>query len=255
MKFACFILLTALCLFTASSALAQDLARMSVEPRDIEIGALYNGTALTVTGSIPVESEAIIRFVGASCDLHMKEKGKAGGLLWMGLDSLTFKGAPNVCLVSSAVDLDRLEATEGTSVKSLMLCGLENSIRIEASRGEHKDAFKEFLKLKQKEGLYREISGNIHYTTASEGQKTFRASIPVPSRLTPGPYVIELAAVRNGNVTARAEQPVTVSLVGFPALLARLAFGFPALYGILATLTAVLAGLIIGALFQSKSAH
>ncbi len=255
MKSGYLLLLTALCLFAASTALAQDLTQMSVEPRNIEIGALYNGTTLTVAGSIPADSEAILRFVGASCDLHMKEKGKAGGILWMGLDSLTFRGAPSVCLVSSAVDFDHLEATGGSSVKPFMLCGLESSIRIEASGGEHKGAFKEFLKLKQKEGLYKEIPGNIHYSKVSGGQKTFQAKIPIPSRLAPGPYVIELAAVSNGNVTARAEQPVGVSLVGFPALLARLAFGFPALYGILATVIALLAGLAIGMIFQSKGAH
>ncbi len=255
MKFGYFMLLAAVCLFAASTALAQDLARLSVEPRSIEIGALYNGTTLTATGSIPVDSEAIIRFVGASSDLHMKEKGKAGGLLWMNLDSLTFKGAPSVCLVSSAVDFDHLEATGGESIRPFMLCGLENSVRIEAGEGEHKGAFQEFLKLKQKEGLYKEIPGNIHYKTVSEGQKSFQAKIPVPSRLAPGPYVLELAAVKDGNVIARAEHPVDVSLVGFPALLARLAFGSPALYGVLATLIALLAGLGIGIVFQSRGSH
>ena len=255
MKNGYFMLLAALCIFTASSALAQDPALMSVQPQNINIGALYNGTTLSVTGSIPADSEAVIRFVGASCDLHMKERGKVGGIMWMGLDSLTFKGAPGVCLVSSAVDLNRLVAAGDASIRPLKLSGLRDSIRIEANGGEHKGAFDEFLKMKQKEGLYREILGNIHYGKVSEGAKTFKAEIPVPSRLTPGPYSLELAAVRNGKVIARAEQPVTVNLAGFPALLARLAFGLPALYGVLATLIALLSGLAIGAVFQSKGAH
>ncbi len=255
MKSAYLVLLTAFCLFTASGALAQDLAHMSVEPRNVVIGAFYNGATLTVTGSIPADSEAIIRFMGESCDLHMKERGKVGGIMWMGLDSLTFKGAPSVCLVSSAVDFDRLDAAGGTSISLLRLSGLKGSVRIEADGGEHKSAFEEFLKLKQKEGLYREILGNIHYGSVSEAQKTFQAKIPVPSRLIPGSYAIELAAVRNGHVIARAEQPVAVNLAGFPALLAGLAFGLPALYGILATVIALLTGLAIGAVFQSRGGH
>jgi hypothetical protein len=175
--------------------------------------------------------------------------------MWMNLDSITFKGAPTVCLVSSAVDFNGLEANGGASLRVLRLSGLEASVQIETNGGGQDNAFEEFLKLKQKEGLYREMFGNISYGGASEGQKTFRAEVPIPSRLSPGAYMVELDAVRNGEVIARAEQPVTVNLVGFPALLAGLAFGCPALYGALATIIALLAGLGIGLVFQGKGAH
>jgi hypothetical protein len=255
MKTGYFLLFVAFCLFTVSSAAAQDVARMTVEPQAINIGALYNGTTLTANGSLPADSEAIVRFMGTACELHMKVRGKVGGIMWMNLDSITFKGVPSVCLVSSAVDLNRLEANGGASIRVLRLSGLKGSFMIEGNGGGHENAFEEFLKLKQKEGLYREMFGNISYGSASEGQKTFRAEVPIPSRLSPGAYMVELDAVRNGEVIARAEQPVTVSLVGFPALLAGLAFGHSALYGILATIIALLAGLGIGLVFQGRGGH
>jgi hypothetical protein len=255
MKTGYFILFAALCLFTVSTAAAKDVAGMTVEPQAIDIGALYNGTTLTAKGSIPADSEAVVRFMGAICELHMKERGKVGGIMWMNLASITFKGAPSVCLVSSAVDFKRLEAQGGASVEVLRLSGLKRSVLIEASGSGHENAFEEFLKLKQNEGLYREMFGNISYESASEGQKTFVAEVPIPSRLSPGDYMVELDAVRNGEVIARAEQPVTVKLVGFPALLAGLAFGHAALYGILSTIIALLAGLAIGLVFQSRGSH
>ena len=255
MKIGHFILFAAFCLFTVSTAAAQDVARMTAEPQAINIGALYNGTTLTAKGSLPADSEAIVRFMGTSCEFHMKEKGKVGGIMWMNLDSITFKGAPGVCLVSSAVDFKRFEANGGASIRILRLSGLKGSVQIEAGGGGHENAFEELLKLKQKEGLYREMLGNISYESASQGQKGFLAQVPIPSRLSPGDYVVELDAVRNGEVIARAEQPVTVSLVGFPALLAGLAFDHSALYGILATIIALLAGLAIGLVFQSRGAH
>lgn len=255
MKTGYFLLFVAFCLFTVSSAAAQDVARMTVEPQAINIGAFYNGTTLTANGSLPADSEAIVRFMGTACELHMKVRGKVGGIMWMNLDSITFKGVPSVCLVSSAVDLNRLEANGGASIRVLRLSGLKGSVMIEGNGGGHENAFEEFLKLKQKEGLYREMFGNISYGSASEGQKTFRAEVPIPSRLSPGAYMVELDAVRNGEVIARAEQPVTVSLVGFPALLAGLAFGHSALYGILATIIALLAGLGIGLVFQGRGGH
>ncbi|SPJ15634.1 putative transmembrane protein [Syntrophobacter sp. SbD2] len=255
MKIAYLILFAGLCLFTVSTAAAQDLVRMTVEPQAISIGALYNGTTLIAKGSLPADSEAIVRFMGTSCELHMKQRGKVGGIVWMNLDSITFNGAPSVCLVSSAVDFKSLEANGGASIRMLRLSGLKGSVQIEASGGGHENAFEELLKLKQKEGLYRETLGNISYESASQGQKSFLAQVPIPSRLSPGDYMVELDAVRNGEVIARAEQPVTVKLVGFPALLAGLAFGHSALYGILATIIALLAGLAIGLVFQSRGAH
>jgi len=252
MKIEYFILFVAIGIFTVSTAAAQDDARMTVEPQAIHIGALFNGTTLTAKGSLPADSEAIVRFMGAPCEFHMKEKGKVGGIMWMNLDSITFKGAPGVCMVSSAVDFNHLEANGGASIGVLRLSGLKGSVQIEANGDGHENAFEEFLKLKQKEGLYREMLGNISYGSASEGQKTFVAQIPIPSRLSPGAYTVELDAVRKGEIVARAEQPVTVNLVGFPALLAALAFGHSALYGILATIIALLAGLGIGLVFQGS---
>jgi hypothetical protein len=61
--------------------------------------------------------------------------------------------------------------------------------------------------------------------------------------------------VRDGGVVARAEQEVKVDLVGFPALLSRLAFGHAALYGILAAVVAIIAGFAVGVVFQAKGAH
>jgi hypothetical protein len=188
----------------------------------------------------------------------MKERGKVFGIMWMNLDSLVFKGVPNVCIVSSAVAFESLPDRAGrheSTIETLRLAGIKDAARIESHGTDGSTAFEEFLKLKGNEGLYREVVGNISYGAASDGLKSFRAEIPVPSRLAAGDYTLELAAVSDGKVIARAQQPVTVSLVGFPALLARLAFGHAALYGVLASVIAILAGLAIGIVFQSKGAH
>ena len=152
------ILLAAFCLFTASTASAQDVARMTVEPQVVTIGALYNGTTITATGSIPSDSEAIVRFMGTSCDLHMKERGKVGGVMWMNLDAITFKGAPNVCLVSSAVDFDSLEANGGASIKVLRLSGLK---RLHPDRKQRRLARKRFRGISQIETKGRVVPGDV----------------------------------------------------------------------------------------------
>lgn len=253
------ILLAVILLFFAGTPLhAQERAQLTVNPQLIEIGAFFNGTTLIATGSVPSDSEVVVRFLGAVCDLHMKQKGRVFGVMWMNLDSLIFRGIPSVCIVNAAENLDSLAQKTGAqspAVAGLRLTGLKEKARIESNGGDRAEAFAELIKLKNSEGLYRETSGNITYGAAANGQRDFRGEITIPSRLSPGEYVVELVAVNGDGVVARAERSVTVKLVGFPALLAGLAFNHAALYGILATVIALLAGLAIGMVFDSKGAH
>jgi len=247
-----------LLLFVGTPSHAQDQAQLAVNPQLIEIGAFFNGTTLTATGVVPSDSQVVVRFLGATCDLHMKQKGRVFGVMWMNLDSLIFRGIPSVCIVNAAENLEGLAqktGVQGPAVEGLRLSGLKEKAQIETNGGDQAEAFAELIKLKNSEGLYRESSGNISYGEAANGQRSFRAEIAIPSRLLPGDYVVELVAVNGDGIVARAERPVTVKLVGFPALLARLAFDHAALYGVLATVIALLAGLAIGMVFDSKGAH
>jgi uncharacterized protein (TIGR02186 family) len=246
------------CTVSAGAASAQDAVQLSVEPKVIDIDAFFNGSSLTATGSIPKDSQAIVRFMGAACDLHMKRKGKAFGIMWMNLDSLSFRGVPNVCIVSSAVDFDSLKGDMSPGIgelERLQLSGLKEIAMIDAEGVDSSGAFEELLKLKKNEGLYRESIGNVTYEPGPGDSKKFQAGIPIPSRLSPGEYFAELSVIKDGKIIAQSRQPVTVKLIGFPALLAKLAFGSAALYGVLATVIAILSGLAIGMVFQSKGAH
>ena len=259
MKKLCIAIAALSSLFTLAPAFAQDSAQMSVAPKVLNIDAFYNGASLTATGTAPADSQVILRFMGATCDLRMKERGKVFGIMWMNLDSLTFRGVPSVCLVSSALDFESIAASadpkQQSSIKALRLSGIQDIAGIESNGLDQTTAFNELLKLKQGEGLYSEMVGNISYGPVSEGKKSFKADIPIPSRLMPGAYIVELAAVSKGAIVARARESITVNLVGFPAMISNMAFGHAALYGILATVIALLAGLAIGMVFQSKGAH
>jgi hypothetical protein len=147
---------TVLFLFACTSIFAQDTARLSVTPQLVEIGTFFDGASLIATGTVPAASHVVVRFLGSSCDLHMKQKGKLFGIMWMNLDSLIFRGVPNVCIVSSAKDFDSLaEANEGSAINSLRLAGIKDNARIESNGSDQTKAFAELIKLKSLEGLYR----------------------------------------------------------------------------------------------------
>ena len=77
----------------ASAAFADEVT-MTTTPSTIEIGTAYDGMTLHVAGTVPEGCQAVVRFLGKSQEVHMKEKGKAFGLLWMNMNRIT---SYNVC--------------------------------------------------------------------------------------------------------------------------------------------------------------
>jgi len=231
--------------FLSSLAVQASVLKVShVSPDHIDIGAFYHGIKLKVTGFVPADSDIVIRFVGVRKDVHLKRKGKVLGLLWMNVDPVTFKMAPNACIV---------EASSKYGLKMLGLKSLESDIEIETEASVDRERlFLEFLKLKKSEKLYSERVGSVRFEEVDETKKGFSVDLVVPARLTPGKYTLQIFAIRDGQVVDRAEQVIPVKLVGFPAFLASMAFNHGGWYGVLAVVIAIFAGLAMGFIFGGK---
>jgi hypothetical protein len=223
----------------------------TVTPGGIEIDALYNGTTITVEGQVPDGSQVVLRFTGKPGEVHMKQKGKVMGLLWMNMNALTFDHVPAVCLVESTAEL----AGMGAVGAKLGLEGVSDNFVIEPATADRAMLMPEFLKLKRNEGLYREAAGAVKLGEAEGGLRTFSAQVDIPSRLSPGTYAMEVFAVKDGQVAAQGVKSVNARMIGIPSMLADLAFNHGAWYGVLASIIAILSGLAIGLVFQSKGAH
>ncbi|SFM68971.1 TIGR02186 family protein [Thermodesulforhabdus norvegica] len=222
----------------------QALENFTVTPEIINIDAFYHGTYIAVSGYVPEDANVAVRFIGSPQEFHLKRKGKIFGLLWMNMDTVTFKGAPGTVIVYAS----SAELAERLGLKSL-----RDKITIETeSEVDRSLLFNEFLKLKKSEGLYSENVGTISFGGASGGNRQFFARVHLPSRLAPGHYKLQVYVLSEGKVGQVLERPIEVRLTGFPAILAALAFNHSALYGILATVIAVFAGLLMGFLFGGK---
>ena len=249
MKRAVFLALSLLlCLPAASRAAGIDF---TAEPASIEIGTLYKGTSIQVEGRVPEGTQVVLRFTGAPEDLRMKEKGKAMGLLWMNMNTLHFGNVPKVCLIDASAPLKDL----GLDGQRLGLTGLAEGVTVEPATADRASLLPELVTLKQNEGLFRQASGGVKLGEKRDGLQAFSATVGIPSRLSPGSYSVEVFALRDGTIQAQAAKTVDAHLVGAPALLADLAFNHGAWYGILASIIAILGGLAIGLVFQSKGAH
>ncbi|MBW1732085.1 MAG: TIGR02186 family protein [Deltaproteobacteria bacterium] len=238
-----------LALFGASLAECGQPARVTLEPNVIIIGATYHGATLTVTGTIPEGTEAVVNVVGQRKDTAFKKKGKAIGLLWMNLGTVVFHNVPNLYLVYAGNLSNDNDLPVGFNA-------IKNEIAITPD-SENKDfLFNEFIKLKTKEGLYSVNKGAVQYGKTSNGIRPFLCKVALPSRLVPGTYEVSLIAIRNGKIVANTTQVLKVKEEGLPNLVASLAFRHSTTYGILATVIAIIAGLIMGLVFKGgKGGH
>jgi hypothetical protein len=234
-----------------SLALAEETGGLVVSPEHILMGAQYDGLDLKVSGTVPAGSDVILRFTGAAEQLHLREKGKVFGLLWMNIGKVSLKNVPKVCLIDSS----RPFAELGKVAEPFRLDGLRDAIEIEEGGSGNIDIAHELLLLKQHQGLYGETAQGVTLGTDSGGSRSFSADMPIPSALAPGDYQVEAVAIKDGQITGRYTTAIKAELTGFPRWLGKLAFERSLLYGILATLIAIFSGLAIGLVFQSKGAH
>jgi uncharacterized protein (TIGR02186 family) len=257
-KTAIFLALSFCFLLSQSTSFAAGIITAHLSPKAVDIGTFFNGTKVYLSGHISRDSEVLVRVSGMLQDVALKKKGKVLGLLWMNLGSITIHNAPNLYLVYVSKDLEHLASTQPDKWKELGLgfAAVEKEIDISAAEEESEAIFNEFLKLKESEGLYAIKAGLVRYGARVSGGRSFEAVLEIPPRLTPGKYAVEAFAVKNGSVAARTRADLQVKQVGFPALISALAFKRGALYGVLATVVAIVAGLLIGIIFKGeKGAH
>jgi uncharacterized protein (TIGR02186 family) len=227
-------------------------------PESVEIGTFFNGTKVYLSGDVSLDSEVVVRVSGMRRDVALKKKGKLLGLLWMNLNSITVHNVPNLYLVYISKHLGHLAKTQPGKWKSLEFgfAALEKEIDISGAPVEREAIFKEFLKLKESEGLYAVEAGGVSYGETESGAKSFESLLHIPPRLTPGTYVVETFAVKDGSVLARTATDLQVKQMGLPAFISALAFKHGALYGLLASVIAIVAGLLMGVIFKGeKGAH
>lgn len=244
----CLLILTLIpCMASASVPMT-----MTAEPANILMGAQFDGINLKASGTVPAGSDVVLRFTGAPEKLHLREKGKIGGLLWMNTGKVVLNNVPKICLVDSS----RPFADLGEAATTFQLASLKSSIEVEegADSGDV-DLIHELLLLKKTDDLYSENTGGIHLGPDEGATRTFSAEIAIPSGVAPGHYSIQAVAVKDGAVVGKATTNVEAKLIGFPAWLSKMAFNKGLLYGVLATVIAIVSGLAIGLIFQSKGAH
>ncbi len=236
-------------LLGSSSLIYASEFKFDITPDHINIGTFYNGTKVKVKGTIPAGADAVLRVSGHYGHIPLKKKGKIAGLLWMNIGDITLKNVPEVFLVVSSSNMkDKIDSP----ALNLGYKYLEKMMDIEPENEDKTFIFKEFVKLLEKSGTYGIFTNNLTYSNKDNNLKEFSGYIPIPPKMKQGSYKVELFVVKDNKIIGQGERELTLKQVGFPALVSKLAFDYPLIYGIGAVIIAIFAGLVMGILFKGK---
>jgi Putative transmembrane protein (Alph_Pro_TM) len=242
------VLLSAVCVLAAMPAAAADL----VSPRHVNIGAFFDGTSVAFEAEIPAGAQAVVEVIGTTGHLALMRKGRRGGL-WMSVGGIQINHTPNLYLVlTSSPRLPEL-AGEATPWG---FDALKSQVTFAGSlEPQEKDKFfKEFIQLKESEGLFAVMPGGLQVKPAGAGER-ITGNIPLPAKVAPGDYQVRLSVVQDGKVIEQKTDTIKVNMVGFPAAMASMAFNHAALYGLIAIIIAIAIGFIMGFMFKDKGGH
>jgi uncharacterized protein (TIGR02186 family) len=228
-------------------------AKIRLFPDRVEVGAFFQGAEVALQGEIPSGAEAVVEIRGATAQEELLRKGRRGGL-WMTVGEISVENTPNLYLVlSSAADVPTLDGQETPWGFS----ALKSRVKFRgALADQEKDRFfQELLELKKSEELYDALPGALKIRNSPLGQAVVKGTFHLPAKVPPGTYQVRLSVVKDGRVMEQKSEELQVKMVGFPALLAALAYEHGALYGIVAVVIAIATGFIMGLLFKGKAEH
>jgi uncharacterized protein (TIGR02186 family) len=223
----------------------------SVTPDNIPITFTYHGAQLSITGQSASADDLIVTITSEPADTALKYKEKVGGLVWMKKGTLEFKDAPRIYMLHSTADLSRILGAAELNQNMLGYDALRGHIRIEDSTGKPADGkwFDEYLKFKKQEKVYDVQEGTVVRQHGVDGN-TYQVNVAWPYQAPPGIYTVEVLAARNGKIVDRATTHFEVKSTGMVAALSKMAFDQAGLYGIMAVIIALIAGLAVGAIFK-----
>jgi uncharacterized protein (TIGR02186 family) len=242
---------------TALSSNAAHLTPMHLEPNLILIGASYNGAHVSLSGEAPQDAEVMVRLSGEMEDDTFLEKGHVLGILWMNKKMITFHHIPKTYQVYSPSSITGSELSDDPKWRNLGIgfSALKKQLTLTPEEEDVDLQFREFLKLKTMEGLYAVHENAITYKNVGEGIKSFQCDLTIPCAIPQGSYTVTTFILKDGEILKADNQQLKIKETGLPTIISSLAFNHSVLYGILATLIAIVAGLVMGAFFKKAGAH
>jgi len=218
-----------------------------ISTREISIQSNFTGIEILLYGSIDFSQTAIpetgtydvimvVRSPAATLVARRKER-VAG--IWINGPGKVYASVPGFYAALSTRPLRAITSDE--TLKALGI-GFGNLNFGRPTQGDpDEQTFRSaVIRLKEKQRLFQELDDGVDFV----GRSLFRGTVALPVNVPTGRYTADIYLFRDGEVISRDNSTLEVTKAGFEAVVHRLAFAHPFLYGVLAVVLAVLAGLL-----------
>jgi uncharacterized protein (TIGR02186 family) len=243
-----------------SSASAQTDMSFLIEPHTVPITLSFDGHDVLVFGVIPHTADGVLLTCQSSetppITVVRKERVV---FFWMATKKFRIEHMPGLYMLASSAPLNELLGEQGESVAlahGVGYAALRDGWGVERLSGteaadDHDVLFDGLISLKEKEGLYRVHEARVRL----EPDGLFFHRFRVPDAVTVGRQTVTAYALKDGQVMRTFGGSLEVEQAGAVKWLAELAHDHSALYGIVAVVVAMGAGLGVSKLFGGRGGH
>ncbi|HUW65084.1 MAG TPA: TIGR02186 family protein [Spirochaetia bacterium] len=222
---------------------------MQLSPDIIQTSASFPGAQANLSGQVPSGSQVFVKILAKGGPVSLAEKGRQG-IFWLNQRTVRVSGLPSLYVVLASANIAALPATVqqetglygnfGELVRSAVVTG-----NTRLSPAESVPFVQALIDINKQKGLYQERTAELD--PAPDG--SFSYSFVLPKDLPAGQILVLAWAVKDGRVVATGQSSLSVQRVGVGGYLSAMAQNQAVLYGLLALLAAVLAGVGINFLF------
>jgi hypothetical protein len=229
--------------FTAAAA-----ESLRLTPDSIRIGPFFNGSLVHVSGEIPAGSRAVVEIMGKRIEEQLLRKGQHWDI-WMSVGEIDIEDAPNLYFALST-DPNEFSGTKAGPEFGYAALKKQAFFKGDTQGMSRTEIFSRFIKLKEEENLYAQKPGALKVTSPSGNSLAVGGSFRVPSRVSPGDYLVRLSIVDGSRLLHAETARLHVGMSGLPAFLSSLSRKHGALFGLFAVAIAVVFGFFVGVAFK-----
>lgn len=225
-----------------------------IAPDRVAITLGYHGAKLSISGQSGPADGILIQIQSPPGQTHLKYKGKAAGFLWMKMGTMRFDNIPSLYMLYTTAPLGELLKPEAQKKEGIGYAALKEKMIIHSTRKFIDKALwtDEFIKFKEQKNIYRIRPKAVHMAA---GGGEFRLELDWPFEAPPGKYAVQVLAVKDGRVNGSASGSIRIAKTGVVEQLTQLATRRAAVYGLLAILVAIVAGIGVGLIFKNIGSH
>lgn len=225
-------------------------AAITVKPERVGVNLNFSGSSVTVTGKVPARSKVYLRITSPPVRTMLNRQGKVAGF-WMSVQKTEIEGVPKVYQVYTSSSLRDLPPALRREIAGFR--GALTAAKVTEKNGEEKrllppEEAQPFLAaivgLYKKKGLYA-----VHEGAVKVENDRFTVKVLVPPGTPQGKINVTALFFKDGQVVAQEETSFTVESLGLVRWLRLLSGTNGPVYGGVAVMIAIFAGLAVGMAF------